>query len=129
VGMLVYILERSKEANRAFWLMLICWRSSIRCRGFLILNENGSTVRKVRMCERCWATLYAAALRQLMIGQMVVPGLWTLIRPQMFGGGFRLMNFHLVSCGTAILHELTVFLTLFWNFVVGSLGRVDIFLF
>jgi hypothetical protein len=39
------------------------------------------------------------------------------------------MTFHLVSCGTAFLHELTVFLTLFWNFVLGSLGRGDILLF
>jgi hypothetical protein len=39
------------------------------------------------------------------------------------------MTFQLVSCGTAFLHELTVFLTLFWNFVLGSLGRGDILLF
>jgi hypothetical protein len=81
----------------------------------------------VKKWERCWNILCVGALCQLMMG---VSGLCNFIKPRILweGDGFRLMNFHLDSCGTAVLQALMVFLMLFWNVLVGSRGRAAMLL-
>jgi hypothetical protein len=75
---------------------------------FLILNDDGSRVREVRMCVRCCDSLYAGELRQL-LGRMGVLGLWTLTRPRILGGVVQVND---LPFGDTILRYTTSHTTL-----------------
>jgi hypothetical protein len=71
------------------------------------------------------ASLYAGALCQFTMGRMGWSSLCIFINPLMVGAdGFRLMYFHLESCGISVLLLLIVFLIRFWYVLVGSMDVV-----
>jgi hypothetical protein len=122
VGMFVYILVLSKETNFKSFLNGTSCRTFIRCMEFLTLKMCGSGMNVSRFLASFFASLYAGASFQLMMGLMGASVLCILIKPLIVGGdGDILTYFHLSFFCKKCEHSFMILLSSLWNFLVSSL--------
>jgi Na+-transporting NADH:ubiquinone oxidoreductase subunit NqrB len=86
VGILDYILEKSKEANLVSAFKGISSSSWIGCTVFFMLKVCGSRISWLILSVDNFDSLYAVALFQFITGRMGQSGLCILIRPLIIVG-------------------------------------------
>jgi hypothetical protein len=109
-GMFQCMIVMSGDARVKWGRIGMSFSLCIRSLKFSMLNAYGKGASWLIFCVNSSASLQSGALRQFATGRMGWSGLCIFIRPVMEGAeGFKLMYFHLVSCGISILLSFIVF--------------------
>jgi hypothetical protein len=104
VGILVYIFAMSNDASQKFWLYpsMFC-NSDSKCCEFFMLKVYGNCNSCCSFSDSNFASLYAGACCQFMIGRIGDPSLWIFIKPLRFGAlGLIHVYFHFMLSGRSM---------------------------